>query len=85
LGEELLDLSLTGLLFDFSFASPSLDDLDEFIGKGMLVNSIGLEGGNLSDFLFIGTLRTLMMNSSFILSQNNLEPSSASKLSYSPL
>ena len=84
MGEELLDLSLTGLLFDFSFASP-LDDLDEFIGKGMLVNSIGLEGENLSDFLFIGTLRTLMMNSSFILSWNNLEPSPASKLSYSPL
>ena len=81
----MLDLSLTGLLFDFNFASPSLGDLDEFIDRGMLVNSTGLEGGNLSDFLFIGALKTLIVNSSFILFQNNLEPSPASKLSYPSL
>ena len=85
LGEELLDLSLIGLLFDFSFAPPSLCNLDEFVSRGILMNSTGLEGGNLSDFLFVGVLRTLMVNSSFILSWNNLKPSPTSKLSHPPL
>jgi len=73
LGEELLDLSLIGLLFDFSFAPPSLCNLDEFVDKGILMNSTGFEGGNLSDFLFVEVLRTLIVNSSFILFQNDLE------------
>jgi len=85
LGEELLDLSLTGLLFNFGFAPSSLGDLDKFVGEGMLVNSTGLGEGNLTDFLFIGALGTLMVNSSFILSWNNLKPFPTSRLSHPPL
>ena len=58
----MLDLSLIGLSFNFGFAPPSLGDLDGFVGREMLVNSTGLGGENLLDFLFVGTLRTLMVN-----------------------
>ena len=81
----MVGLLLIDLLFDFSFASLSLGGLDRFISGGMLVNFTGLEGENLSDLLFVGALETLVVNSSLILSQNNLELFSTSKLSHSSL
>ena len=81
----LVGLSLMGLPFNFGFVPPSLGSLVGFSGGGMLVNSTGLVGGNLSDLLFVGALGTLVVNSSLILSRNDLELSPASKLSHPPL
>ena len=85
LGEMLVSLLLIGLPFDFGFVSSFLDNLVRFSSRGMLVNFTGLVGGNLLDLLFVRAFRTLVINSSLILSQNDLEPSPANKLSYSSL
>ena len=57
-----------GLLFDFSFASSFLGSLVRFSSRGILVNFTSLVRGNLSDLLFVRAFRTLVVNSSLILS-----------------
>ena len=80
LKEELLDLLLIDLLFNFGFTFPFLSNLNKSVNKKILVNSMSLKERNLLDFLFIEALKTLIVNFFFILFQNNLKLLSTSEL-----
>ena len=65
--------------------SPFLEGLEGTWGRGMLVNSTGLERENLSDFFLKGLVETLVVNSSLVMLQKDLLPLPAFNVSQPPL